>query len=74
MDKIKAEIKEREAAEKLRKGRPGKGYKRTGWKTFCQPCQTEFFIDGIDKCPECGRDTVTFEVSSFTSFSESVER
>ena len=63
LDKAKAEIAEREAREKVLKGRPGKGYKKTGWKTFCNPCWTEFFVDGIDKCTHCGRDTVTFDVS-----------
>lgn len=61
MNKIKAEIKERETEEKRLKGVPGKGYKRTGWKTFCKYCKTEWFIEGIDKCTECGRETVTFD-------------
>ena len=64
LEKAKEEIKQREAKEALLKGRPGKGYKKTGWKTFCQPCWTEFFVDGVDKCTHCGRDTVTFDVSS----------
>ena len=63
LEKAKEEIKQREAKEALLKGRPGKGYKKTGWKTFCQPCWTEFFVDGVDKCTHCGRDTVTFDVS-----------
>ena len=61
--KAKEEIKQREAEEAQLKGRPGKGYKKTGWKTFCNPCWREFFIDGVDKCPLCGRDTITFDVS-----------
>lgn len=62
IDKVKAEIAEREAQEKIRKGRPGKGYKGE-FKTYCKGCQTEFFIDGIDKCTNCGYATVTKEVS-----------
>ena len=61
--RAKEEIKQREAEEAQLKGRPGKGYKKTGWKTFCNPCWREFFIDGVDKCPLCGRDTITFDVS-----------
>ena len=64
LEKAKEEIKQREAKEALLKGRPGKGYKKTGWKTFCQACWTEFFVDGVDKCTHCGRATVTFEVSA----------
>ena len=60
----KAEIKVREAQEAIQKGRPGKGYKKTGWLTFCNPCWREFFVEGIDKCTHCGRDTVTFDVSN----------
>ena len=63
LDRVKAELKEREAHEAKMKGRPGKGYKKTGWFTFCNPCWTEFFVEGIDKCTHCGRDTVTYEVS-----------
>ena len=62
MEKVKAEIAEREAQEKIRKGRPGKGYKGE-FKTYCKGCQTEFFIDGIDKCTNCGYETITKEVS-----------
>ena len=63
MDKAKADIKARELEERKLAGVPGKGYKKTGWKTFCQPCWTEWFQDGIDKCTKCGRDTIQFEVS-----------
>ena len=42
IDKAKAAIKEREIEYAKQKGRPGKGYKRNGWKTFCHPCQTEY--------------------------------
>ena len=64
LEKTKEEIKQREAREAELKGRPGKGYKRTGWKTFCNHCWREFFVDGVDKCTHCGRDTVTFDVST----------
>ena len=64
LEKARAEIKAREAREAQLKGRPGKGYKKTGWLTFCNPCWTEFFVEGIDKCTHCGRDTVTFDVSN----------
>ena len=64
LEKTKEEIKQREAREAELKGRPGKGYKKTGWKTFCNHCWREFFVDGVDKCTHCGRDTVTFDVST----------
>jgi hypothetical protein len=57
---VHKEILERERQELLRKGRSGKGH-QGGYKTFCKSCFREFTIDGIDKCTQCGKDTMTPE-------------
>jgi hypothetical protein len=57
------EIKAREEKERLLKGTPSKGHKE-GYKAFCNFCFREWSIDGIDKCTQCGKNTITFEVSS----------
>ena len=54
------EIKIREQKERQLKGRPGKGH-IAGYKTYCQFCQTEWFIDGVLKCTQCNRDMITYE-------------
>ena len=60
LKKLSKEIKEREAKELFRKGRPGKGH-QGGYKTFCRACFREFLEDGVDICAVCGKETMTQE-------------
>ena len=60
MNKVKEEIKKKEQDEAVLKGRPGKGHK-AGYARFCKYCFTEFMIE-IDKCTNCSKETITFEV------------
>lgn len=58
LKQVANEIRHREAQEKLRKGRPGKGH-QGGYLTFCPRCFREFTVEGITECPLCGKPTQT---------------
>lgn len=62
MKTVKKEIKKREEEEKISKGVPGRGYKGN-FKTFCKGCHTEYHHEAVVKCNNCGKDTVSNEVS-----------
>ena len=56
------EIREREEQEKLAKGVKGKGYKGN-FKSFCPGCHTEYHREVVEICNNCGRETISNEVS-----------
>lgn len=62
MKEVKKEIKEREKQERIAKGVKGKGYKG-GFQTFCLGCHTEYHHEAIEICNNCGRETISKEVS-----------
>ena len=59
---VKKDIANREFLEKIAKGVPGRGYKGN-FKTFCKGCHTEYHHEAVEICNNCGRETVTYEVS-----------
>ena len=62
MNELKKQIREREEQEKLKKGVPGKGFKGN-FKTFCKGCHTEYHHEALLTCNNCGKDTISHEVS-----------
>ncbi len=66
LKEVKKELREREAKEQLAKGRPGKGYKGN-FLTFCLGCHTEYHHAAIEMCNNCGKETISKEVSLTTS-------
>lgn len=67
MKETKILIKEREAEEKVAKGIPGRGFKGN-FKTFCKGCHTEYHHEAVEVCNNCGKDTVSNEVSGYLRF------
>lgn len=62
--KAKEELAERAKREQILKGRPGKGHK-PGYLLFCARCHTEYMINSITQCTNCGNENLlTYEVSS----------
>jgi hypothetical protein len=60
LKRVASDIKERDAKAKFMKGRPGKGH-RNDYKTFCRGCHTEYIMDGVTVCNNCGMETITVE-------------
>ena len=60
---VKKEIQEREQKEALAKGRPGKGFKGN-FLTFCLGCHTEYHHEAVQVCNNCGKDTISHDVSN----------
>ena len=62
MNEIKKEIREREHKERIAKGVPGRGFKGN-FKSFCKGCHTEYHHEAVEQCNNCGKDTISHEVS-----------
>ena len=62
LKKVKKEIREREAQERIAKGVSGRGYKGN-FKSYCKGCQTEYHHEAVETCNNCGRETINHEVS-----------